>query len=283
MLSEQQIAQYQTFGFVVLRQHLDRETMALLSEEVDRAFLDAFGDFFFDRPDQGGGIEGHYLPVMGSKTPLSRDLVEDSRLCEAAEELLGGLPLPTYAEAILYFDQAGVHQDDGIGVTGVKFAAYLEPLDAGTGAPRFIPGSHHPDYAASVNLLLRANPPQDDEELRRQVEGLPCFVAETEPGDVIAFDLHVFHGSIRGRDRRQWTVTYHKDPATAEERERFRLYLEDDVRCRLLYEPDPPYEVRDYPLYDPRWVEDAGAPTRARFAPRLRELGVFEALERWSR
>jgi hypothetical protein len=48
---------------------------------------------------------------MGERTPLSRRLLEDQRFFGVAEELLGALPLPTYAEAILYFGQSGIHDD----------------------------------------------------------------------------------------------------------------------------------------------------------------------------
>ncbi len=44
-------------------------------------------------------------------------------------------------------------------------------------------------------------------------------VLETEPGDVIVFDEHVWHASMGGRNRRQWSATFVLDPATpAEER-----------------------------------------------------------------
>jgi hypothetical protein len=50
-------------------------------------------------------------------------------------------------------------------------------------------------------------------------------VAETQPGDVIAFNWHIRHASIGGEDRRQWTISYAKDPQTAEEAERLQDFL----------------------------------------------------------
>lgn len=284
MLTKDQISLYRTFGFLVLRRHLDPNTMTALTEEVDRAFLDAFGNRCSERPNQGGGIEGHYLPVMSGRTPISRRLVEDERFFGVAEELLGALPLPTYAEAILYFGQSGMHDDYGLPVTAVKFFCYLVTLRPENGALRLLPGSHHAEFGASVRTYLRRHPANDHRELQQQTETLPCFVAESEPGDVIAFDAHVFHGSIYGQDRRQWTVTFHKDPSNPEELAAYGEWLEDEVRSRVLEGQEPPYEFKRYPLHDPMGIADHTAtPARRRFVPRMRELGVFEALAPWSR
>jgi hypothetical protein len=75
------------------------------------------------------------------RTPVSLALVEDTRFLGAARRLLDAPVLPTYAEGVLLFGQAGFHYDDGTGSAGVKFVAYLEPLTAETGALRLLPGS----------------------------------------------------------------------------------------------------------------------------------------------
>jgi hypothetical protein len=96
----------------------------------------------------------------------------------------------------------------------------------------------------------------DAEELRRQVEGLPLYVAETRPGDVIAFDWHLRHTSIRGRDRRQWTVSYVRDPTTAEERAAFTDVVIDGNLAFLLDDLDD-YDHAAYPPYDDHWLAPA--------------------------
>jgi hypothetical protein len=159
MVTDQQVDHYRTFGFVVLRSYLEQGETAALSRELDGALRDAFGAHFHRRPSLGG-IEGHYLPMMSrQRTPTSLALVEDARFLGAARRLLDARVLPTYAEGILLFDQAGFHYDDGTGSTGVKFVAYLAPLTAATGALRLMPGSHHPDFAASLQGWDRRNPP----------------------------------------------------------------------------------------------------------------------------
>jgi hypothetical protein len=272
MVTDQQVDHYRTFGFVVLRSHLDHRETAALGQELDGALRDAFGEHFHQRPTRGG-IEGHYLPMMSRhRTPVSLALVEDARLLGAARRLLDAPVLPTYAEGILLFDQAGFHYDDGTGSRGVKFVAYLEPLTAQNGALRLMPGSQHPDFATSLKDWERRNPALDAEGLRRQISGIPCHVAETRPGDVIAFDWHTWHASINGTDRRQWIISYARDPRTTEEAKRFQDFFQSAVP-----EGDEPYDHAAYPCYDDHWLSpDPAHPERTNLTDRMRELGMFE-------
>src|SRR5262249_35101895 len=149
------------------------------------------------------GISGHYLPMAARVTPVSASLVcDDPRFIDAARQLLSGPVIPECPEGVLYFAEAGWHTDDGIGVHGVKFAAYLDPLNAGTGALRLVPGSHHPEQGARLAAYARRQPPaQSDADAAACRASVPGHVAATTPGDVIAFDLHTWHASFGGRDR----------------------------------------------------------------------------------
>jgi hypothetical protein len=224
-LTHDQIDHYRTFGFVILPELVSAD-VAALSDEFDRVLPEAFGERWPERQDDG--ISGHYLPAFGPRTPVSRRLAET--LLPVGEALLGAPALPWDVQEILLFAEAGLHDDFGIDAKGVKLVVYLEPLRAGNGALRLVPGSHHPEFRRSFRAWLRSHPVEDSAALRRQVESLPCFVAETEPGDVVAFDVHTFHASIYGRDRRQWTVTYLKEPQTEEERAAFDEVVADELR-----------------------------------------------------
>lgn len=269
MLSEAQIDHYRTYGFLVLRRQLDSETLSALSSEIDRAFRDAFGARFHERP-RTGGIEGHYLPVMGPRTPVSRGLVEDPRLLGVAEDLLGSPALPDYAEATLFFGGCGWHTDDGFGVTGAKLAAYLEPLRAGNGALRVLPGSHHRDYGESAWRTVLRGRSENDEQLTAAVERVSGLVLDSEPGDVIVFDLHLFHASVRGKDRRQWTITYYRDPSTPGEAMTYRRRMADSVAPG--HGSSGEYDVEAYPFFEPEWL---ASPERGPFVGRMRKLGVL--------
>jgi Phytanoyl-CoA dioxygenase (PhyH) len=272
MLTDEHVEHYRTFGFVILRRQLDEETIAALSAEIDHAFRDAFGDRFDERPD-AGGISGHYLPVMSTeRTPVSLGLLE----CfdPIARRLLDGEALPAPAQAILFFDQAAWHEDTGFAVTAVKFACYLESLTAANGALRVLSGSYLDTYRDTAKRFDRRVMAQNRDELQVTVERVPAYVCETRPGDVIAFDLRLYHASIYGRDRRQWTVTYYRDDGS------------DALKEALADEAAPgygswgDYDPERYPFYDPAWVAELDRDWRVHVACRLRELSVFDAAAR---
>jgi hypothetical protein len=268
MVTDQQVDHYQTFGFLVLPGYLDEQETAELAAELDRALGDGYGAHLVDRENWWG----HSLPMMSrQRTPTSLALVEDDRFLGAARRLLAAQVLPTYAEGNLLFGEAGFHTDCGTGTPGVKFVAYLESLTAAGGALWLMPGSHHRDFRAAIDAWDARNRARDAEQLWQQITGLPCYVAETQPGDVIAFNWHIRHASIGGKDRRQWTISYAKDPQTAEEAERLQ-----DFFGSVVPDGDEPYDHDAYPCYDQhRLGADPAHPQRAALTERMRELGLL--------
>jgi hypothetical protein len=72
--SQQQIAHFQAFGFVVVRGLLNQAETATLTREV----TDAFGGSGPDTDPEGlGGIRGDYLPLSVDRMPLSQSLMAD--------------------------------------------------------------------------------------------------------------------------------------------------------------------------------------------------------------
>lgn len=117
--------------------------------EVDFAIRDAYAATYDERVLDG--ISGHYLPMASRLTPVRASLVcDDLLLIDAAEALLEGPVITECPEGVLYFAEAGSHNDDGIGVTGVKFASYFDPLTAANGALCLVPGSHRPGQTARL-------------------------------------------------------------------------------------------------------------------------------------
>lgn len=127
---------------------------------MDTAFSDAYAVTYHERLIDG--ISGHYLPMASRLTPTSASLIcDDPRLIDAAEDLLGGTVIPECPEGVLYFAKASWHNDDGIGVRGVRFATYFGHLDADTRALRLVPSSHHPDQHARLVAYCKAQMPID--------------------------------------------------------------------------------------------------------------------------
>jgi hypothetical protein len=247
MLTTGQADHFRTFGFVVLRGFL-ADRAADLHAETDAAIRDAYAASYDERVVDG--ISGHYLPMVSRLTPVSASLVcDDPRFIDAAGQLLDGPVIPACPEGVLYFFEAGWHTDDGIGVRGVKFAAYFDELTAESGALRLVPGSH-----------------RDEQGIR-----LPEHVADTSPGDVIAFDLHTWHASLGGRDQLAWTIVYERCPDTGEERDRTLRSAEDGFEQAFRG-----FDRNRYPVWRD-WLDDAARhPRRAPVIAGMRQAGVLD-------
>jgi Phytanoyl-CoA dioxygenase (PhyH) len=270
MLTTGQVDHFRTFGFIVLRGYLADRVTALRAE-TDAAIRDAYAATYDERVIDG--ISGHYLPMASRLTPVSASLVcDDPRLIGAAEQLLGGPVIPECPEGVLYFSEAGWHTDDGIGVRGLKFAAYFDQLTAGTGALRLVPGSHHPEQNARLAAYsCRRGPARSEAEAAGYQASFPGFIADTSPGDVIAFDLHTWHASTGGRDRLAWTAVYQRCPETEPERDRTLRSVHDSFEQAFRG-----FDIGRYPVWRD-WLGGAAAhPRRAGVIERMRQAGVLD-------
>ena len=270
MLTTAQAGHFTTFGFALLRGFL-ADRAAALRAEVDAAIRDAYATTYDERVIDG--ISGHYLPMASRLTPVSASLVcDDPRLIDAAGQLLGGPVIPECPEGVLYFAEAGWHTDDGIGIHGVKFAVYFDPLTAETGALRLVPGSHHPEQQARLAAWQRSQPTvSDDASADAYRDSFPGYIAETSPGDVIAFDLHTWHASFGGRDRLAWTAIYQRCPGTGKERDRTLRSARDGFEQAFRG-----FDRDRYPVWRDWLAGTAGHPRRAPVIERMRQAGVLD-------
>ena len=270
MLTTGHVDHFRTFGFTVLRGYL-ADRVSALRAEADAAIRDAYAATYDERVIDG--ISGHYLPMASRLTPVSASLVcDDPRLIDAAEQLLGGPVIPECPEGVLYFSEAGWHTDDGIGVQGVKFATYFDELTATSGALRLVPGSHHPEQHARLAAYERRQPRvQNDAEAAAYRASIPGYVADTAPGDVIAFDLHTWHASFGGRDWLAWTGVYQRCPETSEERDRTLRSVHDSFEQAFRG-----FDTGRYPSWRD-WLDGATAhPRRVPVIERMRQAGVLD-------
>ena len=276
MLTTGHVDHFATFGFAVLCGFL-ADRVAALRAEAGAAIRDAYAAT--SEGGRGGGrgvidgISGHYLPMAARLTPVSASLVaDDPRLIHAAGQLLGGPVIPGCPEGVLYFAEASWHTDDGIGVRGVKFAAYFGELSAGNGALRLVPGSHHPEQNARLAAYRnRRLPIRADAEAAACQASIPGYVAATSPGDVIAFDLHTWHASFGGRDRLAWTAVYQSCPETTAERDRTLRSVHDSFEQAFRG-----FDRGRYPVWRD-WLAGAAAhPRRAEAIGRMRHAGVLD-------
>lgn len=242
------VQHFSAHGFVVLRQVCDAQS---LQAEVLSAVT-------ANRVANTGVASVQYAPMMSQTTPTSLALLD--AFTPMAETLLGAAVLPVRAKGQRYHGSTPWHTDSTRPVPSVGFAAYLEPLTWEVGALRVLPGSHHPEYGNAVAPLLAA-----PGSLR--LHEVPGWAVETQPGDIIVFDEHLYHASSGGTQRLQWRVDFVRDPVSAAEQEEVQAYFAQ------IFPPDwdGGYNPDMHPSYGPDWLaSDRPA------AIRLRQLGVYE-------
>ena len=212
-----------------------------------------------------GGHDRSLVPFIESD-PVFYDLLDDARVMDVVEGLLGEDCLYTggsdgnyYVGDTRWHADGGVHADNG--VMGpfrlAKAAFYLDPVSEGSGCLSVLPGSHDPNYGASISPAQREgllDPGSPDVPGRYPVESMP--------GDMIVFDSRLWHSSFGGRTgRRMFTMNFAQNPVEGwQATYLYGLVQRDTVRVGRR-------------LYSDRLVSTAG-PRRHRKLTRLLEMGL---------
>ena len=267
MLTDSQLTQFEVFGFLVLRGMLG-------PEEIERASADfSIGLAAARESMERDGIRGQLnWSNLRPETPFLTALLEDERFFSAAQQLLGEDAVGHYSNANSFDgDRTEWHPDEAsLDWQGVKFGFYLDPLDRNTGALRLIPGSHKEPLLSDLRkVALKESNKGPINESGLSVEEVPAFAAESEPGDVVLFDNHTWHGSYGGgKNRRLCTLGYFGTPKNARQEAAVQSMVVQAAKQAATF----PHLRRH-----PQWIENAdGSPTRGRWIATLREKGFFE-------
>jgi ectoine hydroxylase-related dioxygenase (phytanoyl-CoA dioxygenase family) len=199
-LTEQQLAQFDTFGFLGFP--------GLLADRAG-AIIEAFAENW---AKHGGGHDGKphdgkarsvVVQFLDQSEYLST-LLDDHRVHDIAASILGDDFNYMGSDGNFYVGDTKWHSD-GYGGRGgtkhIKIAFYLDPLTRHTGALRVIPGSH------------RVGEPYAD-QLERDVKNsesvwgisgdqIPAQALETVAGDVLVFNHDIKHSAWGGSTRRR--------------------------------------------------------------------------------
>jgi ectoine hydroxylase-related dioxygenase (phytanoyl-CoA dioxygenase family) len=182
---------------------------------VDIAEITAiFDEVLAERGGAAPGRSGNrrvMVPFFVDQHEHLRALLDDPRIVAITTGLLGPDCEYLQSDGSNYFKETSWHTDTNNATSSerrIKIQFYLDPLVGDDGALRVIPGSQFTggEYGRRLRQTLRGCL-QDD---RRSVESLgvagprvPCHVLETVPGDVLAWNYHLFHASFGGTQRRR--------------------------------------------------------------------------------
>ena len=262
MLDDRQYRQFQSFGFVALRQFFTPGEVEILSKEFEKGLDMASAHMPFD------GSDRHWTPQMGPDTPFYANLLEDQRFWSITAQLYGDDAFAVGTDANRYVGDTRWHPDHRIDPQedcyGVKFAFYLDPVDAATGALRLVPGSHKRPLHDDVRAVVEG----------RELEQIPDYVCVSEPGDVFAFDMRCWHASFGGAEgRRMSTCVYYNNPQGPEEEAAARKRAEGSRSASAHYR-----RAGD-PLIHPHWSSNTNQhPLRQQWITRLTELGFLDGI-----
>ena len=262
MLTEQLVDQFRTFGFVILRNVFGADELATIEAEYEDGLNAAYAHLPFD------GSKRHWTNTLGPETPYMANMLEDERFLLTAQQLFGEDVMGMGADANRYVGHTRWHPDHYADPTkdcyGIKFAYYLDPVGAESGALRVVPGSHKmPLHQEMGDTIKRAG---------LDIPDVPGFVCKSMPGDVVAFDLRLWHASWGGTSgRRMCTFVYYNNPKGPEEEAATRVRAANSVKATAQY--DRPND----PLYPAHWLQNkSGSPVRQRWIGRLGELGFLD-------
>ena len=235
MLTKQQKAHFETFGFLVFKGLYTPDEVVKISAEADSIFEEDRGGQPFD-----GAGRPAVLRFVERRSFLSTMPIDD-RIYEPIEDLLGPRFYWIGGDGNLYVGDTHWHsdssaQDHEFDFDRIKVALYIDPVGRDTGCLRVIPGSHRMHLHQQLEPLRHLRRAQrdvggkkpmskeqqratgvvsefDDTPFGEESPDLPCFALESEPGDVVFFNHRLWHSSFGGKTgRRMFTLNYAQKP-----------------------------------------------------------------------
>ncbi len=266
-MTPQQVAHFQTLGFLQCPRLFSPPEMSALSDAFDAAMRRERGG----APAPGPGDRRQQVASFFDLDPEAfYPLLDDERLVNVFETLLGEDFILLESEGLLHTEGSRWHHDARAptGLFSMRAAIYLDRLGPGDGCLDIIPGSHFLEFGEALTRT-----PRDYGEdgfgdrlldLGVEPEEIPGrHSLRNEPGDVIFMNHKVYHAALTGKPgRRAIHVNCVQNTTPVRNREHFDWLtgvLEQSSRARGR-------------LYSDRLIETAG-PRRRRMLARAIELG----------
>lgn len=227
-LSPQQVAWFETFGYLVLpgwfADDVDRIRAGFedVFEREEATLLDPGNEYHRTSDPDYQGETRWIIPSIVDKSEHLSWLRTDARLDAVSRALCGDDYAYAESDGNLFNCNVYWHMD-AYGATAdvlhVKAFFYLDPLRRESGALRVIPGSHlGGPYTAALFRQLSKDPERIPDLLGVDIDGIPATTLEVDPGDLVLTNFRTLHASFGGGVRRRlFTVNYRAarpEPAT---------------------------------------------------------------------
>ena len=198
MLTKDQRAFFETFGYLVIRQAFSAAEMERMTRATDE-------EIEHRRSAAGQGAAMRYGTFVEG-CPQLAPLIEDDRVYGVAADLLG--------EGFVWGGSEGnwVEPDDppihcwhcdrigefALGYRRIKTMIYLTPTTRDTGAFRVLPGTHASPFFDQLSRHVYHRGERGERVLGLAVQDVPHVAIECTPGDLVFFDQYLFH-SVYGK------------------------------------------------------------------------------------
>ena len=219
-ITPQQVAQFDTFGFL--------KFPGLLHEEVSW-IIPEFEAVFTDRGIvHDGNLRTCIVPFADSRARLCT-LLDHPSIVTIANALIGEDFNYLGSDGNYYTGDTGWHTDGWHDVGRyIKFAFYLDPVGRETGALRVIPGSHRVAVRPHWNVYCAG---QSERLWGLKQSEVPSVALDSQPGDVLVFNHNLLHSAFGGTTRRRmFTLNLSSHAETADESADLRGFINSGAR-----------------------------------------------------
>ncbi|MBK49528.1 MAG: hypothetical protein CL768_00600 [Chloroflexi bacterium] len=257
-LTSFQSAHYKTFGFIRIKEVLNENELKVINSE----FADGLEAAHKYNPGVGASAQLQWSNLK-PEFPFIASLIEDSRICGVAEQLIGDDAIPVFSNSNRWVANTPWHPDTPyLELKGVKIACYLQSVRSNSGAIRFVPGSHKSEFNEEISALLKQSNPD--------LKDVPSHVCDSDPGDIIAFDNRLYHSAIgTSEDKRQLTMNFIETPKTTNAEKENQDLKAVSIKQYSNTNAPPPH-------YAPEWVANlSGNDRRQRSIDWLKSVGLI--------
>ena len=204
MLNNEQIAHFDTFGFVFIRNMLSEteiNELSLYSQEI-----------FNDHKKNTGENYAQLQPFFELNSKMDKFVV-DKRIFDSVNRLLGDGFLWIGSEGnITTKSEHGWHPDrtgteNEVNYRRLKVMFYLDQTTKEKGCLRVIPGSQN--YQMHTDIRNGTDAPPDSGKDADYIYGIkgrdfPAYFVESNPGDVLFFNQSLWHSVYNGFPGRRY-------------------------------------------------------------------------------
>ncbi len=227
-LTEEQIQHFNVFGFVVRRNVFSPDEVAKINGEADRRLTSTQQETDSERK-----LNSYSWFNRNPETPFTSSLLEDPRIYVPSEQLVGDDSIPINSGTDSVDEGIDWHPDrQDHNMCILKNLMYLRPTNADRGALRVIPGSHKdPMHKELLSIGLNIKPGQKKSQYLEKSglrgEDIPCYIFNSNPGDVITLNELLWHAAYGSyNDRRLCYFNFYRNPKTPEQIESMRKEVE---------------------------------------------------------